>query len=222
MYLANLYRGWRGSPASFLSGTTSAASRHHRPSSPASCLLRTLGRGRSFRGCQTWKPLGPLLPSSPPSSPLPPRLGPRPTLCFPILIVPPHPRATSGRKPWLQTASPPDPKPLQARHKEAPSPGSLTIAGAVRAGKRKCGSARPRDSWPFRERRSRSPRQHFRGGPFRSGPGRNSRATFGSPGRFHTRNAGTCRRPGVTKTPSSSLGSPYIFCQRPWFLWPWL
>lgn len=149
MYLANLYRGWRGSPASFLSGTTSAASRHHRPSSPASCLLRTLGRGRSFRGCQTWKPLGPLLPSSPPSSPLPPRFGPRPTLCFPILIVPPHPRATSGRKPWLQTASPPDPKPLQARHKEAPSPGSLTIAGAVWAGKRKCGSARPRDSCPF-------------------------------------------------------------------------
>lgn len=222
MYLANLYLGWRGGPTSFLSGTTSAASRHHRPSSPASCLLRTLGRGHSFRGCQTWKSLGPLLPSSPPSSPLPPRLGPRPTLCLLILIVPPHPRATSGRKPWLQTASPPDPKPLQARHKEVPIPGSLTIAGAVWAGKRKCGSARPRDACPFARGAAAVSASTSGGDHFGQDWGGILERRSGSPGRFHTRTAGTCRRPEVTRKHSRPLGSPYIFCQRPWFLWPWL
>lgn len=100
LYLANLYRGGRGDPVAFLSGpTTSAASHHHRPSSPVSCLLQTSRRGHSCPGFPTWKPLGLLLPREPPSSPLPPRLGPRPTLCLSILTVPPHPRATSSRKP---------------------------------------------------------------------------------------------------------------------------
>lgn len=99
VYLANLYGGWREGPAAFLSGPTSAASHHHRPSSSASCLLRTSGRGHSCPGFSTWKPLGLLLPRVPPISLLPPRLGPRPTLCLSILTAPPRPRATSGRKP---------------------------------------------------------------------------------------------------------------------------
>lgn len=51
---------------------------------------------------------------------------------------------------------------------------------------------------PFPERRSRSPRQHFRAGPSWAGPGRKSRGMFRSLRRFHAGTAGTCRRSAVT------------------------
>lgn len=51
---------------------------------------------------------------------------------------------------------------------------------------------------PFPERRSRSPRQHFRAGPSRAGPGKKSRRMFRSLRRFHAGTAGTCRRSAVT------------------------
>lgn len=61
---------------------------------------------------------------------------------------------------------------------------------------RKCPAPR---RLPFRERRSRSLRQHFRAGPSRAGPGRKSRDMFRSAGRFHNGTSGTCRRPAVTQ-----------------------
>lgn len=76
---------------------------------------------------------------------------------------------------------------------------------------RKCPAPR---RLPFRERRSRSLRQHFRAGPSRAGPGRRRRETVRSPGRFHTGTSGTWRRPAKTRQRSRPLGSPHIFHQR--------
>lgn len=222
MYLANLYRGWRGGPASFLSGTTSAASRHNRPSSPASCLLRTLGERPFLPGMPNLEASGPA--SAQLTSQLAPSFSPRPS-SHPL---PPHPhRAPSSQsnlRPQVLDANSisPRPKASPGKTQGGPQPRVSHHRGSClgrKAEVRKCPASR---RLPFRERRSRSLRQHFRGGPFRSGPGRNSLATFGSPGRFHTRTAGTCRRPEVIRKHSRPFGSPYIFCRRPWFLWPWL
>lgn len=137
LYLANLYRGGRGGPVAFLSGpTTSAASHHHRPSSPVSCLLQTSGRGHSCPGFPTWKPLGLLLPREPPSSPLPPRLGPRPTLCLSIPGQPPV-ASPSSKQHLPQTHSlsrqntgrPPAPGLSPSRALSGPESGSAEVPG---------------------------------------------------------------------------------------------
>lgn len=142
MYLANLYRGWRGSPASFLSGTTSAASRHHRPSSPASCLLRTLGEvvpsgdaklGSLWaRSCPAHHPARPFLlasalvpPSASPSSSCP-RIPEQP------------PAASPGCKEHLpetqslsrqDTRRPPAPGLSPSRELSGPESGSAEVPG---------------------------------------------------------------------------------------------
>lgn len=199
LYLANLYRGGRGGPVAFLSGpTTSTASHHHRPSSPVSCLLQTSERGHSRPGFPTWKPLGLLCPGrasqlAPSSSP---RSSPHP--------LPLHPHCAPSSQGNLQSqalaASSIFPRPTASPGKTQGGPQPLVSHHRGRclgrkAEVRKCPAP---GRLPFPERRSRSPRQHFRAGPSRAGPGKKSRRMFRSLRRFHAGTAGTCRRSAVT------------------------
>lgn len=113
----------------------------------------------------------------------------------------PWPLIPGNLRPQALAASSISPRPTASRGKTQGGPQPLVPHHRERclgrkAEVRKCPAPR---RLPFRERRSRSLRQHFRAGPSRSGPGRKSREMFRSAGRFHTGTSGTCRRPAVTQ-----------------------
>ena len=113
-------------PASLLA-SVSPTSFKGQNRTPQSLLLRNASPARPFL---TSAPAPPSF-SQPQGIPAPPAsLGPGPLRC--------------------KVASPPDPLPRGRRAGvPGPRPGSLTIAGAGWAGKRKCGSGQPRDACPF-------------------------------------------------------------------------